>query len=147
MEPFTVLSPLWKQLSHICSVKQSHYVFPMNQKCTELECKGPWFCHWFFEFCVLKQIFRDPVLHCWNGSNEFLVHSIIAAYRFAGVKLCLFPSLLLAVCGKKEKIISCSAGPRSCLWASALLPTNAGPKLQPRKFSNTVLPLYFPFSS
>lgn len=28
-----------------CSVKEMHYVFPMNQKCTEQECESPWFCH------------------------------------------------------------------------------------------------------
>lgn len=96
---------------------------------------------------VLKQIFRDPVLHCWNGSNKWLVCSTIAGYGFVSVKLCLLPSLLLAACGRMDKIILCSAGQRGRLWASALLPTNAGRKLQPQSFQALYSqPVSFPFS-
>ena len=127
--------------------QKRHYVFPMNQKCSALQCEGLWFCHWLFELCVSKQVFRDPILNCWNGSNKWFVCHIIAEYGFVSVKLCLLPSLLFAACGRMDKITLCSAGQRGDLWASALLPANTGPKLQPQSFQALCSqPVSFPFS-
>lgn len=115
------------QIKALCS-------FPVNPKCIMLECKGLWFCHWFFKLCSSKQIFRDPVLHCWNGTNELLVCSIVAEYGFLSEKLYLLLSFLLTACKRMDKIIWCSAEQKGSLWTSALLPTNADSGLQHQSF-------------